>query len=598
MIHLLAAFVQLYLAGRAWYNQKTFAEFARWRRDTRMKDMQLDSLTLRYWQDFELADADLEYLSEMLIEEEAPLTVEELTRRLMRRRVQDEKAAWEDREAKGRVYQPRETYEVGDLLVFPALADASGTVVGVRAGRNPDYAPFEVIQVRMEGGTKVKEFASSLSEPHALNIIQAQQEEEINLDDLDAVGAALFERYGNYVTPVVLAGLSESGEFVRFGEEWFLRGFLLPIKEGHLNLAEAVLDLAAGFSAAQEILNVLDMPAETSHAVQMFSLNHALASDKQERFRFAGTNGMMIWCLPRVADTRPLRFRKTALDVSRDHLLDDIVELPLAGTLDREARVDAAQWSHTLTFYDWYWGHLPYDRGARDLLVEPLLEDQDCVQLRLRFVRGEETFPLVVHYPSERRLGWWGGAELRNFFEEQELAPGAMVRLRRTPTSETEGIYEIDFSEASPSRMEMLDYEEGGQPVFRRMSVRCAVDEERTLSRSRFSALEALYLLDEGERRLTSLLLKTTFQRVAEKLLRGLGIVYRASFTDLLVASNIERPFPATILVAIFEQEAYPCFYRDDEGYYVYDPGRSDILSNRVRLTREEAILDPAGSSR
>jgi hypothetical protein len=103
-----------------------------------MNEMQLNTLTLRYWQDFELVDGDLEYLSELLIEEEAPLVVEVLTRRLMERRVKNEKAVWEDREAKGRVYQPREVYVAGDHLVFSALGDAVGTVVGVRPGRHPD----------------------------------------------------------------------------------------------------------------------------------------------------------------------------------------------------------------------------------------------------------------------------------------------------------------------------------------------------------------------------------------------------------------------------------------------------------------------------
>lgn len=563
-----------------------------------MKDMQLDTLTLRYWQDFELDKTDLENISDMLIEEEAPLTVEEITRRLMERRISDEKAVWEDREAKGRVYQPREAYAVGDLLVFSALGDAAGTVVGLRSGHNPDLSPFDVIQVRLEGSGKVREFAANLVEPHALNVIQVQQEEDIDLEDLETVSAVLFDRYGHYVTPVVLAGLSENSEFLRFGEEWFLQGFLLPLEEGHLNLAEAVLDLAGGFAPAQEILSVLDMPAETSHAVQMFSLNYTMASDKEDRFRFGGTDSRMVWCLPRVADSRPLRFAKTPLDVSREHVLDDVIEISPEGNPESQIRTETSQWSHTLTFYDWYWGHLPFDQAARNLLVEPLLSEQSCGHLRLRFAKGDEVFPVAVYYPSARQMGWWGSAGLRGFFEQHELGPGATVRVRSTPSSQSEGLYEIDFAEGPPTRIEMLDYEETGQPAFRRINMRCSLDEERTMIRSRFSALEALKLLNETDKRVTSLLLKTAFVRVAEKLLRGLGIVYRASVTDLLLAANIERPFSATVLHAVFEQEVYPCFYRDEEGYYVYDPGKSTMPVGKVRLTWEEAILDPAGSGR
>jgi hypothetical protein len=556
------------------------------------KVTQLDTLTLRYWQDFELATGDLEYLSELLIEEEAPLSVEDLARRLMQKRVDDERAVWEGREAKGRLYQPRDTYAEGDRLVFSALGDASGTVVGMRPGRNPEYGPFQVVRVRMDGDGDVREFASNLSHPHALNFIQSDQGEDLTQDELGVIAATLFDRYGQFVTPALLAGLHKNPEFVNFGGEWFLKGFLVPIQEGHLNLAEAVLDLASGFSEAQDILNVLEMPAETSQAVQMFSLNHALASDSQGRFEFAGTKQVTEWCLPRVAEAKPLRFQRGPTSISLDHVLDDVVEIMPDSASEPAPDGDAQTWSHVLTFYDWYWGHLPYDARAKALLPEPLLANQSCARIHLRASAGGDPFPVVVCYPSDRRLGWWGSAELRDFFESHELAPGATIRVRRGSSSGLADVYEIDWLLGPTSKMETLDYEEGGKPVFRRLSLRCQLDEEMSLPRSRFSALEALSLLDESGRRMTLLLLKTAFQRVAEKLLRGLGIVYRASFSDLYVATNIERPLPATMLEAIFQQGVYPCFYIDAEGYYVHDPGRSEALVNRARLTWSEAILD------
>jgi hypothetical protein len=557
-----------------------------------MSEMQLDTLTERYWQDFELASGDLEHLSEVLIEEEAPMTAEALTRRLVQKRLADEKAIWDDRESKGQIYQPRDSYSEGDHLVFSTLGDVVGTVVAVRPGRHPDYAPFDVIQVQMEGSGETKEFAANLGVPHALNFFQVGQEADIDLGDLTGVSATLSESYGQYVKPVLLRGLRESPEFADFGEEWFLKGFMLPIEEGHLNLAEAVLDLAAGFSTAQQILEVLEMPPETSQAVQVFSLNHALSSDTQSRFRYAGTKTRMEWCLPRVADSRPLRFERGPMDISRDHDLDLLVEIITDESASPNGRGETHEWSHVLTFYDWYWGHLPYDQVAMKLLPQPFLEDQACGRVHLRPAGGEDRFSVVIHYPSEGHLGWWGSAELRGFFEAKELAPGATIVVRRTPASETDGVYEVDYLPGPATRVEMLDYDESRQPVFRRLSLKCAVDEEMALPRSRFSALEALRFLDESERRVTPLLLKTAFQRVGEKMLRGLGIVYRASFADLFVATNIERPLPWTVLQAIFEQDVYPCFRIDDDGLYVYDPGKSDTDAKKVRLTWDQAILD------
>lgn len=560
-----------------------------------MREMRLDTLTLRYWQNLELADGELEYLSELLIEEESPLAVEGLAQRLMEKRVREEKEVWEDRKAKGLIYQPREAHAEGDRLVFSAMGDAAGTVVRVRPGRHPDYAPFDVIQVRMEGDGEIKEFASNLSHPHALNFIAVDEDEDLALDDIGALSDKLLERYGQYVVPLLLATLGESSEFVSFGGEWFLRGFLLPIEEGHLNLAEAVLDLATGFSMTEEILEVLEMPKESGQAVQMFSLNLALASDELGRFKFAGTRDRMAWCLPKVVETRSLRFDRAAKDIRQDHVLDEVVEIVSEGVAAAGEGGAVRRWSHVLTFYDWYWGHLPYDKGARDVLVQPLFEDQQCVRLQLRFPSGDEVFPVVLYYPVERQLGWWGSAELRGFFEAQELAPGATIVIEATATSDSEGLYEVSYFPAPAAKLEMLDYEEGGRPVFRRIGVRCEVDEEMSLPRSRFSALETLKLLDQDERRAIPSLLAAGFQRVGEKLLRGLGIVYRASFTDLFVAANIERPFPGTVLRGIFEQQAYPCFYVDEDGFYIYDPSRSEAEVNKVRLAWEEAILD-AGS--
>jgi hypothetical protein len=558
--------------------------------------MKLDTLTLRYWQNFDLADGELEYLSEVLIEEESPLTVEDLALRLMEKRIGAEEAAWEDRKAKGLMYQPRETYSEGDRLVFSARGDAVGTVVGTRLGRNPQHGPFEVVQVRMEGEDTITEFASSFSNPHALNFIAMDEDEDFDLDDMPALGQKLYQKYDHYVTPVLLDRLTESPEFVNFGDAWFLKGFLVPIKQGDFNLAEAVLDLAGGFSRVEEIAKVLEMPGESSEAVQIFSINYALATDRQHRFEFAGTHGRTEWCLPAVAESRPVRFRKTPKDISLDHVLDDVVEVVGDDGSAEETGGAVGRWSHVLTFYDWYWGHLPYNQGAARVFVQPLSEEQGCTRLQFLHPDSGDVFPVVLHYPRQRHSGWLASAELRRFFEARELVPGTTIFVEGTDDSQSEALYHINYYPAPATKLEMLDYEEGGQPVFRRVNVRCDVKEEMSLRRSRFSALETLRLLDEAQRTVTRSRLAAAFQRVGEKLLRGPGIVYRASLADLFVATNIERPFPGTILRAIFEQRAYPCFYPDDEGFYVYDPSLSGEEVIKVRLTRDEALLD-AGSS-
>src|SRR3990172_65455 len=106
-----------------------------------------------YWETFEIQEADIEFLYNHLLEVETPQTPRELVAALVKDRVQREiRSIEEQRSSGGDVYLPRESYEVGQSLVFPALDWRRGEVVDVRPGRNPDSPAFEVLRVKMDDG--------------------------------------------------------------------------------------------------------------------------------------------------------------------------------------------------------------------------------------------------------------------------------------------------------------------------------------------------------------------------------------------------------------------------------------------------------------
>src|SRR5689334_4892565 len=121
-----------------------------------------------YWTDLQITKPDVEYLHNHLFELETPLTARELVSAFVEERIRAERLATQQRrQAGGKTYTPKELYQVGDDLIFPALNWKHGRVTAVRAGTNPEIGPFDVLTVDMGNGAE-RLFASNLAN-HELN---------------------------------------------------------------------------------------------------------------------------------------------------------------------------------------------------------------------------------------------------------------------------------------------------------------------------------------------------------------------------------------------------------------------------------------------
>jgi len=100
------------------------------------------------------------------------------------------------------IYLPKEKYEIGRGLVFPALDWQKGEVIDTRTGKNPEFGEFQVIQVEFqviqvqfkEG--PVREFASRV-EDHILNEpLETTNAESLDVESvLKTKGELLVGRY-------------------------------------------------------------------------------------------------------------------------------------------------------------------------------------------------------------------------------------------------------------------------------------------------------------------------------------------------------------------------------------------------------------------
>jgi hypothetical protein len=314
-----------------------------------------------YWQSFQVDKKDIEYLLNHLFESETPMTARELVGILIEERIRLERVAQaKKRQADGKVYLPKEHYKEGEHLIFPALDWARGTVASVRVGVNPQYGEFDVLTVDLEdSGSRM--FAAGL-ENHVLNDETASGVEEDALEP-----ETIQNTFGPLLEQRLEKAFVEDDGLVRIAGRWFPRALLIDVNQGHLNLAEAVLDMSAGEPLpTSDLLKDVELPEGVNSKLAEFSLNLALQEDA--RFDEVGPAGEILWCLERLEPENvrevPLFLRYTSIEHDRSLLTDEM--LALEAQLDDEfgeagkiSKGEALDVTISLIYPHWRAGTLP-----------------------------------------------------------------------------------------------------------------------------------------------------------------------------------------------------------------------------------------------
>jgi len=249
-----------------------------------------------YWiNEFAVSQGDIEFLTNTLLERETPLTSDEMALILIRYHLSTQAKKTKKRKAPAGIeYRPADEYADGAILSFSALGGVEGKVVSVREGINPDYDSFSVIEIEFDDGTR-SEFASNLPGEHPLNV-----EEEIEEETEEALTPEeLFIEFGGIVAEQLEDMLEEHDDLVRLAGYWFPRSLLIEVNQGHLNLAEAILDMMEGGPLATlEIMEQVGVLQDVNPRLAEFSMNYGLQQD--ERFDEVGPAGRIMWHLVRM----------------------------------------------------------------------------------------------------------------------------------------------------------------------------------------------------------------------------------------------------------------------------------------------------------
>jgi|FLYN01.1.fsa_nt_gi hypothetical protein len=455
---------------------------------------------------FSVTQDDIEYLTGILLEREIPLSSEELARTLLQQRLDQETAQLRERFKDARFYNPAHSYEVGQKIIFPALDYATGLVVGIRPGNNPDYGPFNVIAVEFEDDPEdQREFAAELTTPHELsredgngaNPITAMS--ELSPDELlnagrDEIIAKLEER------------LHENDDLILLAGKWFPRSLLLDVNVGHLNLAEAVLDMMGGGPLPTErILSEMGGLGDAPLELQVFSMNYALNEDP--RFDEVGPAGQVLWYLsqlepPEVLQT-PAMLRYTPIEYDRSLLTPDMLatEREIGDELspDEGEQTPVSEARATLIYPHRRLGTLPLNAQMRQIFPTARRTPRIWITL-VDGQDGEEYIGWVVH--NERYV-----VGLNKFYRKHRLPIGAHVTARK---SDDPGKVIVNFTAYRPrSEWIRLIVPQQGQINFEnsKRAIGAEYDELMILGADDLQAVDELFQTTQQQKKsLTSIL--------------------------------------------------------------------------------------------
>lgn len=237
------------------------------------------------WQSFAITERDLAWIEEYFYEDGLPHTLSEITERIINKRLETEAAERQRRMSGGAVsYQPKGSYQVGQKIYLSPL-DTVATVTAIRPGQNPRLSSFNVIRVRLDQGQE-REFAADYTIAHPLNADVATQTAPLSLSSSEPIRQA------------VQAALEQQRDYLAFGDTWFRQDLMIDVNIGHLNIAEAIIDLSGEAQPTSALLPELDLPAGPP-ATRAFALNLALADDPEERFINVGAPNAPRWTLRR-----------------------------------------------------------------------------------------------------------------------------------------------------------------------------------------------------------------------------------------------------------------------------------------------------------
>lgn len=515
------------------------------------------SLGEYYWDDFELQNEDLEFIYNYLLELETPQSTTNLVAALAAERILREKQSFEHKRVSGGdIFQPKNSYTTGQSLIFPAFNWQRGEVLGTRPGKNPDLGEFQVIQVAFENGDQ-HQLAAHL-ENHSLN-----EPLQVAADDPASTVSWVLENYADVLAESLEQDLQTNPDFVQIAGNWFPRALLVDVHEGHMNLAEAILDMAGGGPLpTSALLDQIGLTASSNPKLLEFSVDHALQEDR--RFDEVGPAGEILWYLHRLEPAEvlepPLYLRYSGIEYDRSALTKDMLALEKA--LDDELSPIGEKYSNlnevevSLIYPHLRAGTLPLSARVRHLFPTAY----EAPRIRFMLVDGDtgEKFPGWVVREKRYVFG------LKSWYTGRGVIPGSVIRVRRGQLP-GEVIIKADGRRSSREWIRTVLVGSDGGIVYAMLKqlVSTSFDERMAIAVPDAEAVDVIWARPYKE--------QSPFEQVVTNTLRELAKLNPQSHvhaSELYAAVNIVRRCPPAPILALLASS--PWFVHVGDLHYRY----------------------------
>ncbi len=348
--------------------------------------------------------------------------------------------------------------------------------------------------------------------------------------------------------------ISEDGRFVTFGPDYYLREQLESYgRNDTRRIREYLQERNEPLSDADILEDVYGKRrSDSDFAATCFSLDVHLAGEND--FEFVGTAERRLWSvvgLPTVGTDR-----RKPNDIGQDYRT--LVDYPTM--LDTDAPDDEYV-EHLLTYYEYEYGVLPLDGDLARFFPLPYARGQRSAIVTFEAPQHYLTFNVEIRFPTGNRGGFLTG--FSTFFHEN-LVPGAFFTIER---GDTPGTYRIQYLQVSAQERKLLVLDEKkGRFTFKPVTFYCATSDASLLSEQRLPRLAQMKPLDARDRRSTTKIVSTAFERGGENA-DGRLI---AEYDDLFALSNIERPTSPEALRAVITANVDG--FTEEDGLYYYTP--------------------------
>jgi hypothetical protein len=326
----------------------------------------------------------------------------------------------------------------------------------------------------------------------------------------------------------------------------------VDINIGHLNLAEAVLDMGGGGPLPTSmLLEQIELEADVNPKLVEFSLDLALQEDA--RFDEVGPAGDVLWFLKRLEPPEvlepPTFLRYSGIDYDRSLMTENMLEIERQ--LDDELSPLEAKNQHLdkgeirLIFPHWRSGTLPLSSSIRHLFPTAY----EAPRIRFILVDGASGDKFPGWVVREKRYVYG----LQDWYEEHGIIPGSIIQVRKSKEP-GEVIVHADTQRSSREWIRTVLVGSDGGVVFAMLKqiVSAPFDDRMALAIPDKEALDPIWDTPPRE--------QPPFERVVVNTVKELSKLNPQSHvhaSELYAAINIIRRCPPAPLLTLLDSRPW-----------------------------------------